>query len=196
MTSLYLQREIYDKENSKTILPNILNRGHFHTGSGIADELTSQSALFTEQGATFVKNRLSAFVNTVMKLLVTGVLCTWMLLLSCEKSAHRTKAFTGNYTGTFERRAGVAGPVSNVTITFNNGIWIGQSQTAKYPALCNGTYQVSGTDSIQFINACVWTAEFDGTLILSGNYKYEENGNTLLLTRTRNNYTDIYTLTK
>ncbi|MEP4780703.1 MAG: hypothetical protein ABJZ18_07005, partial [Algibacter sp.] len=81
---------------------------------------------------------------------------------------------------------------SNVELTFNNGNWTGESEIVKFPALCNGTYSNSG-NVITFENACPWTAEFDWTLILGGEWDYSLNGNSLILTKTNG---DKYTLTK
>jgi hypothetical protein len=49
---------------------------------------------------------------------------------------------------------------------------------AKYPALCHGTYSIKG-DTIDFVNECAWTAEFDWSLILAGDYVIKESGKTL-----------------
>jgi len=94
----------------------------------------------------------------------------------------------GKYIGIFER----SGSTSNVELTFNNGSWNGESEISEFPALCNGTYSITGS-VINFENACFWTAEFDWTLILSDNWNYNLNGNRLILTKTNG---DTYTLTK
>ena len=94
----------------------------------------------------------------------------------------------GGYVGIFER----GGNNSNVALTFNNGNWTGESEIVKFPALCNGTYSNSG-NVITFENACPWTAEFDWTLILGGEWSYSLNGNSLILIKTNG---DKYTLTK
>ncbi|MES2774582.1 MAG: hypothetical protein V4722_10375 [Bacteroidota bacterium] len=84
-----------------------------------------------------------------------------------------------------------------MTITFSANSWTGQSQFAKYPALCQGTYNPKGTDSISFENGCAWTAEFDWSLILMGDYKIAISGNDVELSRTYNGaFTDVYKLTK
>ena len=44
-----------------------------------------------------------------------------------------------------------------------------------------------------FENACVWTADFDWTLILWGDWTYTFNGNLLIMTKSNG---DKYTLTK
>jgi hypothetical protein len=110
-------------------------------------------------------------------------------MIACNKDYDKIKTnVDGNYIGVFER----AGNTSDVELVFNNGAWIGESEAEKFPALCNGTYSISG-NVIAFENACVWTSEFDWTLILSGNWNYNMNGKMLVLTKANG---DKYTLTK
>ena len=117
-------------------------------------------------------------------------------IIGCDKDVDPTETnvdpteinVDGNYIGVFER----AGNTSDVELSFNTGTWTGESETEKFPALCNGNYSISG-NVITFENACPWTAEFDWTLILSDDWNYNLNGNTLVLTKANG---DIYTLTK
>ncbi len=78
----------------------------------------------------------------------------------------------GLYKGIFYRSgsSGIQSDTSQITITFSEENWKGQSSIEKYPALCQGTYAIDN-DTIIFVNQCFWTAEFDWTLILSGKYK-------------------------
>lgn len=110
-------------------------------------------------------------------------------IFGCEKNDDTTETnVDGNYIGFFER----AGNTSDVELSINNGTWTGESETEKFPALCNGNYTISG-NVITFGNTCPWTAEFDWTLILSDEWNYNLNGNTLVLTKANG---DKYTLTK
>jgi hypothetical protein len=112
-----------------------------------------------------------------------------LLIIGCNKDDENIETnIDGIYTGIFER----GGNNSNVELIFNNGTWIGKSETVKFPALCNGGYSISG-NVITFENACAWTAEFDWTLILGDEWNYSLNGNLLILTKTNG---DKYTLTK
>lgn len=111
------------------------------------------------------------------------------VILSCNNDDEIPQTeINGEYVGIFER----GGNNSNVELTFKNGNWSGESEIIKFPALCNGTYSNSG-NIITFENACPWTAEFDWTLILSGEWNYSLIGNSLTLTKTNG---DKYTLTK
>lgn len=110
-------------------------------------------------------------------------------IFSCSKEVENIESsIDGNYIGIFERN----GTTSNVELTFRNGTWSGESEIVKFPALCNGSYSSSG-NVLTIENACVWTAEFDWSLILSGDWNYNMNGKTLFL---KNASGDTYTLTK
>jgi hypothetical protein len=121
-----------------------------------------------------------------------------LALASCKKSkvAQPAADLRGNYTGTFQR----LGPtyeirISNITLNFSSDKWSGQSDMAKYPALCNGTYKIAD-DKVTFLNACGWYADFDWTLILKGEYELTRQNNTVTFTKSGANYKDVYTLTK
>lgn len=106
----------------------------------------------------------------------------------------------GVYNGSFIRSTvNVRFTASEVTITLKDGKFEGTSSTEKYPAICRGTYEISGSEVI-FKNDCAWTAEFDWRYILSGafDYSFEDNG-TLRVRRAYNDDSstvDSYILTK
>jgi hypothetical protein len=117
--------------------------------------------------------------------------------VSCKKTNPSFVIPDGTYTGTFQRQTSMGGQISNVTITFSGSNWTGQSQFVKYPALCHGTYNAKGINSIAFQNACPWTAEFDWTLILSYDYKIKVVGKGIEISRNYNSsFKDVYKLTK
>ncbi len=116
---------------------------------------------------------------------------------ACKKTNLPLSIPEGTYIGTFQRLTDTSGQISNVSITFLAGKYTGQSQYAQYPALCNGAYKSIGADSINFVNACFWTADFDWSLILNQNYKLMLSEKKLELTRNYpGQYTDTYKLTK
>lgn len=94
----------------------------------------------------------------------------------------------GNYTGFFERgeRTG------EVSLSFNDGIYTGATEFAKFPAICEGNYVVNN-NTISFSNVCIWTAEFDWSLILNGDWRFTLQDNELILT---NKIGDRYVLDK
>lgn len=101
----------------------------------------------------------------------------------------------GTYSGTFYRVTnGVKGHTSNVTLTFSGNEYSGNSSVVKYPALCNGTFTQTA-EMMSFTNGCMWTAEFDWTLILSGDFKITRNDDELILVKERNpDNADYYVL--
>lgn len=94
----------------------------------------------------------------------------------------------GNYIGTFERN----GTIANVEITLNNGNFVGNSQTEKFPAICKGTFD-ENSNEIVFLNDCLYTADFDWTLILNENWTYTFSNNVLTLNKSNG---DQYILQK
>lgn len=117
-----------------------------------------------------------------MKLLL---FCAILLFaFSCNKPS---KTITnGTYIGTFERN----GVTANVELTFSNGQFTGHSDQDNYPAICNGSYTVSG-NTITFENGCGFLANFDWTLILSENWTINSINNSLTLTKANG---DVYSL--
>lgn len=92
-------------------------------------------------------------------------------LLSCAEAENVTIITEKmDLEGTFQRVSGdELGPVAEVTILLHSGKWEGNSSRPKYPALCKGTYTLT-ENSITFENECMWTADFDWSLILSGTF--------------------------
>ena len=132
-----------------------------------------------------------------MRHILTIILCFSIFAVSCKKTLSNYLIPEGTYVGTFQRITSTGGEISKVTITFSANNWTGQSQFAKYPALCRGTYKVNSADKITFENTCPWTAEFDWTLILSQDYKIKMVGSDIEISRDYNvAYKDIYKLTK
>ena len=121
-------------------------------------------------------------------------------IASCEKSQN-DKIPDGVYTGTFQRQLAFGGgEIAQITITFSSNTWTGQSDKPKYPALCHGTYKLD-KQKIVFTNECAWTAEFDWSLILGGDYDFSIDGNQLEILRSSlgpssDTWTDKYSLTR
>ena len=111
------------------------------------------------------------------------------------------KIDNGIYEGTFQREIiSSENETAKITLTFSSNKWSGTSEFAKYPALCHGTFTIV-SNSIFFTNDCAWTAEFDWSLILSGEYSISKNGENIEFTRdykiaNSGSYTDRYILTK
>lgn len=125
-----------------------------------------------------------------------------LFLFSCEdKEQIDRKILDGDYSGTFQRELDWnESDIANITMTFSSNKWTGTSDILKYPALCTGTYSIVG-DTIVFQDECIWTAEFDWSLILGGKYLLKQTENTLEFTRdyrsaTADTYVDRYKITK
>ena len=132
-----------------------------------------------------------------MRQIISTLLCWTVFAVSCKKTEANLLISDGTYNGTFQRQSSNGGQISTVTIIFSANNWSGQSQFEKYPALCHGTYQTKGIDSIHFENACPWTADFDWRFILSKKYKIKIIGNNIEISRDYNGVLkDIYNLTK
>jgi len=108
----------------------------------------------------------------------------------------------GVYTGTFVRDAVWLDnePIAHITITISSNKWSGASDIVKYPALCNGSYSIRDK-RIVFQNDCAWTAEFDWSLILSGEYEMKISDNSIEFHRdyrssTSDSYVDTYKLVR
>ncbi|GAA0878613.1 hypothetical protein GCM10009119_15810 [Algoriphagus jejuensis] len=107
----------------------------------------------------------------------------------------------GTYEGTFQRDwVWGEDSIANITLTFEGNRWSGTSNIAKYPALCRGNYSIEG-DKITFQNECPWTADFDWTLVLSGEYDLTKSDKTLEFSHdtrsaTSDTYIDQYRLVK
>lgn len=132
-----------------------------------------------------------------MRLILLNLLFVTLFAVSCKKTNYDFEIREGTYVGTFQRLTSNGGQISNVTINFSANSWTGQSEYVKYPALCRGTYKVTASNNVTFENTCAWTAEFDWTLILSGDYKIKITGNKLEISRDYNGaYKDVYNLIK
>jgi hypothetical protein len=113
-------------------------------------------------------------------------------LFSCEKED--AASVSGNYSGVFFRSSPTGTwTESQVSLHLNANSFSGQSSDARYPAICHGSW-TSGDETIEFSNACIWTADFDWTLILDGEYKFELKGDHLKIWKTTGDKTDTYDL--
>jgi hypothetical protein len=133
-----------------------------------------------------------------MRLVTLYFALLMFILAGCDKSKEN-KEFTASYKGTFIRtdNTELGDPiVSNVTLSFTKNTFSGSGDIRSYPAICSGTFTISQS-KISVSNSCYFTADFDGTLIFTGTYEYEQTGNRLLIWRTyANGKQDIYDLTK
>ena len=127
-----------------------------------------------------------------MKLLYLALLFV-VVLQACDKDTEPTpdQLLNGTYTGNFHR-TGMDTVAVSITFTDNN--FIGYSSRPKYPGICRGSWDVTGS-TVSFVDSCTWTADFDWTLILSGNYNISvENNNRIKIWRMSGAVKDEYEL--
>ena len=116
------------------------------------------------------------------------------MIFGCDGSESPFDIFQGNYEGTFTRTSPTAFyPPADVTLTLRDGKFTGESNSPKYPAICKGTYRIDG-DVIEFTNECVWTADFDWTLILNGKFTLSEQGDQIVMRKQMGDVSDTYIL--
>ena len=124
------------------------------------------------------------------------VLAMVVLAISCESDAD-VQLPPGKYTGYFVRSTQNSnGTSSKITLLFTADGFTGSSDTEKYPAICEGTYSID-EDKITFANSCPWPADFDWTLILSGEYTINVDGSQVKFFRDyEGTQSDTYVLEK
>ena len=121
-----------------------------------------------------------------MKRILAVLLGLMVLIASCEEAETNHAPLNGTYTGTFSRTSPEAKYRSaTVTLILKGSNFEGGSSIEKYPAICKGTYQISGHE-IEFTNTCPWTAEFEWTYILSGKFNFTTQGDELIISRDYN----------
>lgn len=107
---------------------------------------------------------------------------------SCTSQEESPQLIEGTYVGEFDRE----GLTSTVELKFLNQEFSGKSDSKHFPAIGFGTYTLS-SNSIDFKNLSVWTADFDWTLVLVGKWQYTFENKRLILTYENG---DKYTLQK
>jgi hypothetical protein len=128
------------------------------------------------------------------------IILAWLgmavLLVACDKSEDTPPGmgeFSGTFVGTFSR---TGMDTAAVTIEFGDNKFSGQSVQSKYPAICRGSFALH-ENTITFTDSCVWTADFDWTLILNGNYNISFPAeNDVRIWRTSGAVTDEYLVRK
>lgn len=99
--------------------------------------------------------------------------------LSCKQSKSPV-SIEREYLDTFYRGEDSA----PVEVTLEAGNFTGEIRN-RFPAICRGNYTFSG-NTISFQDACIWTADFDWTLILSGTWHYSRHNDLLTLENINN----------
>ncbi len=121
-----------------------------------------------------------------------------IFFISCNEDKLEPTVLTdGTYTGFFARSSPNAKyQASDVTLVIKGDTFEGGSSIQKYPAICKGTFERIG-QKIEFKNSCMWTAEFDWSYILTGEFNISSDGEKIIISRSYGKDTyDTYTLIK
>ena len=119
-----------------------------------------------------------------------------LALISCSDNAVSPKMLEGSYEGIFIMTCTDCTPQStDVVLDFDNSQFTGSSNSRNLPAIGTGAFSIK-ENNIQFTNASFWTADFDWSLILDGNYKCTFKEETLQLERKLGKHTYTYQLKK
>lgn len=121
-----------------------------------------------------------------MKRFLPVLLFVVALLGSCSKED--TKLLRGHYSGSYYYHGpNMSGPVKSpneVSLRLEQGnLYETNGFADRKPAGGSGEYKVSGNNTVEFTDKKVWTADFDWNFILNGRFKYEIEGDSLILTR-------------
>jgi len=116
-------------------------------------------------------------------------------LFACKKSSgDNPNELLGRYKGTFNR---TGMDTAQISIYFkDDGRFDGAGGPLNYPSICGGHFQQNG-NNLAADDTCIWTANFDWTLIFDGNYTITVTGeNSVRIWRTNGAVTDEYLLNR
>lgn len=135
------------------------------------------------------------------------ILLLTLFIISCEKDKvlqsenciENCQCIAGNYVGTFNREGSI-NLSANIDIEFTDTSYFDSTPSGYSPYICSGGYTCD-TDSLYMQNTCAFTGSIDGTLILTGNWKYVISADTLILEKPfanppTNGYVETYRLVK
>ena len=112
------------------------------------------------------------------------------LLSACEKAESVSENLEGKYVGLFSR---TGMDTSQVILNFHVDQFEGQTNMARYPAICKGEFELD-EETITFNDSCAWTADFDWSLILSGTYNISFTQGIVRIWKSNGAVTDEYIL--
>jgi hypothetical protein len=115
--------------------------------------------------------------------LALAVLSMVVLLTSCKKDNKNIEE--GTYTGTFKVTYSSGTKTGAVTVELNNSNYSCTGNPDRIPAGGSGSYSIE-KKKITFEDRNYWTADFDGNLILDGEYDYTFDGKKLKISANKN----------
>jgi hypothetical protein len=129
-----------------------------------------------------------------MKKILCGI-SVLLMFIACDKAAvenPENTTLSGRYIGIFHR---TGMDTVRVAFLFTENRFEGSSERSNYPAICAGTFSQLG-NTINFADSCSWTANFDWSLILKGEYNISFQGNDIKIWRTNGAIKDEYHIGK
>ena len=126
---------------------------------------------------------------------IFSLILSFGLLGGCsDHDISTVESVQGEYEGIFYRTTPSGEQSrSKIHLTFTGDYFEGNSETVKYPAICGGDFNLDGK-TITFKNTCVWTAEFDWTLILDGSFAIQREGERITMVKSAGTIVDTYVL--
>ncbi len=119
--------------------------------------------------------------------------------MACRKDSDNRSGYpNATYKGTFKRYNLAGSQTANVTLVLEYPNYSGTSDIPKYPAIGQGTYYSDNEAKLRFTNKSLFTADFDWTLILDGDYiEVKREGDSLEFAKSYpNGWVDVYKLKK
>lgn len=123
-----------------------------------------------------------------MKVLMIIALAASIFMRDCEGEPLDSKSLplvNGVYEGTFILLNQNGSYSGNTSLTITENRFSASGNANRLPAGGSGLYSLANDrQSISFNDENFWTADFDWSLILSGVFQYNFDGNNLIFTRT------------
>jgi major membrane immunogen (membrane-anchored lipoprotein) len=119
------------------------------------------------------------------KFLIFTALSLPLLFMSCSKDNSDTPISEGKYKGTFSVTYKSGKQSGRTTLVLENGRYSCTGNPDRIPAGGSGTYSFE-EGKITFTDENPWTTDFDGNLILEGQYDYQYNGKNLKISADKN----------
>ena len=131
-------------------------------------------------------------MKRIVLMIVPALICG-MVFTSCgsDKAMLADDEIDGTYSGTFTVKYFVEMPASwgkgsgTTTLELKDGKYTCTGNPNRIPAGGSGNYSIKG-NKIIFEEIHFWTADFDGNLILQGEYDFTFNGKRLKISANKN----------
>ncbi len=127
--------------------------------------------------------------------LLLSIVTAWLVVSGCNKEVIKTdveepeteymKIADGTYVGVFSVQYSNMTKTGPVTLELNGGKFTCSGNKDRIPAGGSG-YFTYYKETISFADKNVWSCDFDGNLILTGNYNFSIKGNKIQISAAKN----------